>query len=52
MNQVAYWFYPTENSYADYASADDGYTSYSDEVMHTNVSHKENGLPVRCVMVE
>ena len=52
LDKVAYWFYPIENSYAEYASADDGYTSYSDKVMHTNVSHKENGLPVRCVMVE
>ena len=52
LNEVAYWFYPIENSYEEYTTADDGYTSNFDDYFNTNVSYKENGFSVRCVMVE
>ena len=52
LNETAYWFYPTENSYKDYATADDGYMGNSDQYLNKNVLYKETGVSVRCVMVE
>jgi len=52
LNETAYWFYPTENSYKDYATADDGYMGKSDQYLNKNVLYKETGVSVRCVMVE
>ena len=52
LNETAYWFYPTENSYKDYATADDGYMGSSDQYLNKNVLYKETGVSVRCVMVE
>ena len=50
-NDVAYWFFPDEDDYEEYKCGLDGVigksTNYS-----PNVSYKQNGLSVRCVMVK
>ncbi|WP_407449666.1 FISUMP domain-containing protein [Fibrobacter sp.] len=52
LNETAYWFYPTENSYKDYATADDGYMGKDEKYMNKNVLYKETGASVRCVLDE
>ena len=52
LNETAYWFYPTENSYKDYATADDGYMKKEKKYMNKNVLYKETGASVRCVLDE
>lgn len=52
LDLVAYWFYPSENEYENYSAGDDGYLGKSDKSLNTNISYKQNGLSIRCVMVE
>ena len=51
-NEVAYWFYPGENEYENYSCGDDGYMGNTSTSLKTNVSYKQNGLSIRCVMAE
>ena len=51
-DEVAYWFYPGENEYENYSCGDDGYSGKTSTSLKTNVSYKQNGLSIRCVMVE
>lgn len=51
-DDVAYWFYPGEKEYENYAAGDDGYLGKSDQGLNTNVSYKQNGLSIRCVKLE
>lgn len=51
-DDVAYWFYPGEKEYENYAAGDDGYLGKSDIGINTNVSYKQNGLSIRCVKLE
>ncbi len=52
LNEAAYWFFPSENPIENYAAADDCYMGSSDKTINKNVSYKNNGHSVRCVMVE
>ena len=40
LNETAYWFYPTENSYKDYATADDGYMGKDEKYMNKKRHHQ------------
>ena len=51
-DEVAYWFYPGENEYENYSCGDDGYSGKTSTSLKTNVSYKQNGLSIRCVMAE
>ncbi|MCQ2101532.1 MAG: hypothetical protein MJZ10_14650 [Fibrobacter sp.] len=51
-NEVAYWFYPGEKEYENYSCGDDGYMGNTSKYLKTNVSYKQNGLSIRCVMDE
>lgn len=50
LNEAAYWFFPSENPIENYAAADDCYMGSSDKTINKNVSYKNNGHSVRCVM--
>ena len=50
LNEAAYWFFPSENPIENYAAADDCYMGSSDKTINKNVSYKNNGNSVRCVM--
>ncbi|MBR5412372.1 MAG: hypothetical protein IK114_04945, partial [Fibrobacter sp.] len=52
IDQSSIWFYPVEDEYEDYKCAADGVVGKSSTTADTNVSYKQNGHSVRCVMVK
>jgi len=52
LGESTIWFYPTEDDYEDFKCAADGIVNKGSATASTNVSYKQNGHSVRCVMVE
>ena len=52
LGESTIWFYPTEDEYEDFKCAADGIVNKGSATASMNVSYKQNGHSVRCVMVE
>ena len=52
LGESTIWFYPTEDDYEDFKCAADGIVNKGSATASTNVSYKQNGHSVRCVMVK
>ena len=52
LGESTIWFYPTEDDYEDFKCAADGIVNKGSATASTNISYKQNGHSVRCVMVE